>query len=327
MKKVYLDKEINENVLEGKKIAIIGYGSQGHAHALNLKESGFDVCVGLKASSKSVTAAKEAGLEVFEVAEAAKKADIVMMLVPDEVMPEIYENDVKNNLEKGNYLAFAHAFNIHYNQIVPPKDVNVFMVAPKSPGHMVRRQYQGGKGVPSLFAVYQDPSKTTEEIAKAYAKGIGSGRSGILETTFKEEVETDLFGEQVVLCGGVVELMRTGFEVLVEAGYSQEAAYFECVNEMKLIIDMIYEGGIMNMNNSISNTAEYGEYVVGPKIITKETKETMREVLTEIRNGSFAKDFILEQKANNPKINACRRNTEDHDIEKIGNQLRSLMKM
>ena len=327
MKKVYLDKDINEEVLEGKKIAVIGYGSQGHAHALNLKDSGFDVCVGLKETSKSVEKAKEEGLEVYDVATAAKKADVIMMLVPDEVMPEIYNNEVKDNLESGNYLAFAHAFNIHYNQIVPPKDVNVFMVAPKSPGHMVRRQYENGKGVPSLFAVYQDYNKDTEAVAKAYAKGIGTGRSGILETTFKEEVETDLFGEQVVLCGGVVELMKTGFEVLVEAGYSQEAAYFECVNEMKLIVDMIYEGGMMNMNNSISNTAEFGEYVVGKRIITKETKQTMRDVLDDIRNGDFAKEFILEEKANNPKINACRRNIEDHDVEKIGSQLRKLMKM
>ncbi|MDF9866725.1 ketol-acid reductoisomerase [Bacilli bacterium PM5-3] len=327
MKKVYLDKDINEKVLENKKIAIIGYGSQGHAHALNLKESGYDVCVGLKETSKSVEKAREAGLEVYDVATATKKADVVMMLVPDEVMPDIYNNHVKDNLVSGNYLAFAHAFNVHYNQIVPPSDVNVFMVAPKSPGHMVRRQYQNDKGVPSLFAVYQDYSNDTMQVAQAYAKGLGSGRSGILETTFKEEVETDLFGEQVVLCGGVVELMKTGFEVLVEAGYSQEAAYFECVNEMKLIIDMIYEGGFMNMNNSISNTAEFGEYVVGPKIITDETKQVMKDVLKEIKNGDFAKEFILEEKANNPKINAHRQNMKNHDIEKVGDQLRNLMKM
>ncbi|MDL2212170.1 ketol-acid reductoisomerase [Erysipelotrichaceae bacterium OttesenSCG-928-M19] len=327
MKKVYLDKDINEKVLKDKKIAIIGYGSQGHAHAQNLKDSGFEVCVGLNKESKSVTKAQANGLEVYDIATAAKQADIIMLLVPDEVMPEIYEKDIKDNLDAGNYLAFAHAFNVHYNQIVPPEDVNVFMVAPKSPGHMVRRQYENGKGVPALYAVYQDKSNNTELIAKAYAKGIGSGRSGILETTFKEEVETDLFGEQVVLCGGVVELMKSGFEVLVEAGYSQEAAYFECVNEMKLIIDMIYEGGIMNMNNSISNTAEFGEYVVGKKIITQDTKQVMREVLEDIKNGDFAKEFILEEKANNPKINAHRQNMKDHSIEKIGTQLRKLMTM
>lgn len=327
MKKVYTDNEINDDVLKNKKIAVIGYGSQGHAHALNLKESGYDVCVGLKEGSKSQAKAKDSSLEVCDVSSAVSKADVVMMLVPDEVMPEIYYNHVHDNLKEGDYLAFAHGFNIHYNQIVPPSNVNVFMVAPKSPGHMVRRQYENGKGVPALYAVYQDYSKNCEDLAKAYAKGIGSGRSGILETTFKEEVETDLFGEQVVLCGGVVELMKTGFEVLVEAGYSAEAAYFECVNEMKLIIDLIYENGIMNMNESISNTAEYGEYVVGPKIITKETKQVMKDVLNDIKNGEFAKDFILESKANNPKINAHRNNMRDHEIEKVGFELRKLMKM
>lgn len=327
MKKVYTNEEINEEVMKSKKIAIIGYGSQGHAHALNLKESGYDVVVGLKEGSKSKEKAEQNGLKVYDVATAATQADIIMMLVPDEVMPEIYYQHVHDNLKEGDYLAFAHAFNIHYNQIVPPTNVSVFMVAPKSPGHMVRRQYENGKGVPALYAVYQDYSNECEAIAKAYAKGIGSGRSGILETTFKEEVETDLFGEQVVLCGGAVELMKTGFEVLVEAGYSPEAAYFECVNEMKLIIDLIYEDGIMNMNGSISNTAEYGEYVVGPKIITKETKQVMKDVLKDIKNGDFAKDFILESKANNPKINACRNNMKDHEIEKVGNELRKLMKM
>lgn len=326
MKKVYVDSEINEEVLKGKKIAVIGYGSQGHAHSLNLKESGFDVCIGLASTSKSIAKAQADGLEVYDVATAAKKADIVMLLTPDEVMGDIYEESVKDNLEPGNYLAFAHGFNIHYNQIVAPEGVEVFMVAPKSPGHMVRRQYQSGFGVPGLFAALNEDEKT-REIAMAYAKAIGCGRSGILETTFQEEVETDLFGEQVVLCGGVVELMKVGFEVLTEAGYSPEAAYFECVNEMKLIVDMIYEGGVKNMDYSVSNTAEYGQYVVGPRIITDDTKQEMKKVLAEIKDGSFAKDFILEQKANNPKINACRKNMGDHEMEKVGAELRKLMKM
>ncbi|MEG0283303.1 MAG: ketol-acid reductoisomerase [Erysipelotrichales bacterium] len=326
MKKVYVDKEINEEVLKGKTIAIIGYGSQGHAHALNLKDSGFNVIVGLHDTSKSKEKAKSEGLDVFDVASATSKADIVMMLTPDEVMADVFNEHVKDNLVEGNYLAFGHGFNIHYNQIIAPNGVEVFMVAPKSPGHMVRRQYQQGFGTPGLVAVLND-NQDTKNVAMAYAKAIGCGRSGILETTFKEEVETDLFGEQVVLCGGVVELMKTGFEVLCEAGYSKEAAYFECVNEMKLIVDMIYEGGIKNMDFSVSNTAEYGQYAVGPRIIDSRTKEVMKEVLNEIKDGSFAKDFILENKANNPKIHANRKMMENHDIELVGENLRKLMKM
>lgn len=326
MKKVYLDQDVNVKVLEGKKIAVIGYGSQGHAHSLNLKDSGYDVCVGLQAGSKSIAKAQAEGLEVLDVAAAAKIADIVMMLVPDELMPEIYELHVKENLVAGNYLAVAHGFNIHYGQIQVNDGVGVFMVAPKSPGHMVRRQYQAGKGVPGLYAAYDD-CETTIDIAKAYAVAIGCGRSGILATTFQEEVETDLFGEQAVLCGGVVELMKVGFEVLTEAGYSKEAAYFECVNEMKLIIDMIYEGGVKNMDYSVSNTAEYGQYVVGPRLITEDTKKEMKKVLAEIQDGTFAKDFVLEHKANYPKLNANRKNWANHDMEKVGEELRKLMTM
>ncbi|WP_423363292.1 ketol-acid reductoisomerase [Mycoplasma sp. P36-A1] len=324
MKEVLLDKDINSEVLKGKRIAVIGYGSQGHAHSLNLKESGFDVVVGLKETSKSVKVAQENGLEVKSVANAVKDADIVMMLVPDEVLPELYENEIKDNLKNNATLAVAHGFNIHFKQLDIKQGMQVFMVAPKSPGHLVRRQYQNNKGVPSLYAATNEDPQTLE-LAKAYAKAIGSGRSGILHTTFQEEVETDLFGEQAVLCGGVVDLMLTGFEVLTEAGYSEEMAYFECMNEMKLIVDLIYEGGIQKMNESISNTAEYGEYVSGPRVITSETKKAMKEVLKDIQTGEFAKDFILENKANNVKLYACRNKTKNHPAEKVGAKLRSLM--
>ncbi|HZJ99796.1 MAG TPA: ketol-acid reductoisomerase [Tissierellaceae bacterium] len=325
MAKMYYDKDCNLEVLKAKRVAVVGYGSQGHAHALNLHESGVDIVVGLYEGSKSWKLAVDAGLEVMTVADATVKCDVIMIVVNDEKQVELYNKDIKDNLTAGKYLAFAHGFNIHYGQIVPPEDVNVFMIAPKGPGHTVRSQYLEGKGVPCLVTVYQDSSGDTMQVALAYAKGIGGARAGILETTFKEETETDLFGEQAVLCGGVTELMKVGFEVLVEAGYDPESAYFECVHEMKLIIDMINEGGLSYMRYSISDTAEYGDYSVGKRIITKETKDEMKKVLEEVQDGTFAKDWILENKANRPFLNAKRRTESDHPMEVVGKELRKMM--
>ncbi|RBP62057.1 ketol-acid reductoisomerase [Alkalibaculum bacchi] len=325
MAKMYYEQDCNLDYLKGKKVAIIGYGSQGHAHALNLKESGVDVVVGLYEGSKSKAKAEEAGLTVKTTFEAAKEADIIMMLVNDEKQPIIYNNDVLPNLTAGKSLMFAHGFNIHYKQIVPPADVNVFMIAPKGPGHIVRRQYEEGKGVPCLIAVFQDATGDAFNLGLAYAAGVGGARAGVLETTFKEETETDLFGEQAVLCGGVTELMKAGFETLVEAGYEPESAYFECVHEMKLIVDLIVEGGFEKMRHSISDTAEYGDYVTGRRIIGKESRAEMKKVLEEIQNGTFARNWLQENTVNRPYFNATRAIEKEHLVEKVGKKLRSMM--
>lgn len=311
--------------LMGKKITVVGYGSQGHAHALNLKDSGGDVTVALRKGSENWEKAREAGLKVAEVKEAVREADVVMMLVPDEVQPEVFREKVEPNLKEGAYLGFGHGFNIHYKKVIPGGDVNVFMVAPKGPGHMVRRTYTEGKGTPCLVAVHNDVSRDTREVAMAWAEGIGGRRAGILETTFKEETETDLFGEQAVLCGGVSELMRAGFETLVEAGYSPESAYFECVHEMKLIVDMVIEGGFTSMRNSISNTAEYGDYQVGKRIITDETKKEMKKVLTEIQNGEFAEKFCGEYANGMKELKSLRAEKSSHQMEVVGRELRKMM--
>jgi ketol-acid reductoisomerase len=325
MAKMFYENDCNLELLKGKTVAIIGYGSQGHAHALNLHESGVNVVVGLYEGSKSWKLAEEAGLKVAVAADAAKEADIIMILLPDEKQADIYKNSIAPNLEAGNSLVFAHGFNIHYGQIVPPADVNVFMVAPKGPGHTVRSQYQEGRGVPCLIAVYQDATGDAEAVGLAYAAGIGGARGGILETTFKEETETDLFGEQAVLCGGVSALIKAGFETLVEAGYQPESAYFECCHEMKLIVDLIAEGGLSYMRYSISDTAEFGDYSIGDRIITEETKKEMKKVLNEIQDGTFAKNWILENKANRPAFNSRRRIEADHQIEQVGKELRKMM--
>lgn len=325
MTKIYYDENANLELLKGRKVAVVGYGSQGHAHALNLQESGVDVRVGLYRGSKSKEVAEKAGLRVLETAEAVKEADIIMVLIPDEKQAEVYKKDIEPNLEKGNALAFAHGFNIHYGQIVPPEDVDVFMIAPKGPGHLVRSQYEEGKGVPALVAVYQDYSGKAKEYGLAYAKGIGGTRGGVLETTFKDETETDLFGEQAVLCGGLTELMKVGFETLVEAGYAPENAYFECVHEMKLIVDLIFEGGFKYMRYSISDTAEYGDYSVGRRIITDDTKKEMKKVLKEIQDGTFARNWLTENKVNRPQFNAMRKMEREHEVEKVGAKLRSMM--
>ncbi len=325
MAKMYYEKDCNLDVLKSKKVAVIGYGSQGHAHALNLKESGVDVVVGLYHGSKSWEKAEKEGLKVMTAADATSWADVVMILINDEKQVDLYENSVKDNLKPGKYLAFAHGFNIHYGQIVPTEDVNVFMVAPKGPGHTVRSQFQEGKGVPCLVTTYQDPSGDTMELALSYAAAIGGARAGVLETTFKEETETDLFGEQAVLCGGITELMKAGFEVLVEAGYDPESAYFECLHEMKLIVDMINQGGLSYMRYSVSDTAEYGDYSVGKRIITEDTKNEMRKVLNEVQDGTFAKNWILENKANRPYFMAKRKMEQEHPIEVVGRELRKMM--
>ena len=322
---VYYDADCNLQKLVGKKITVLGYGSQGHAHALNLKENGMDVTIGLRKDSKTWKVAEEAGFVVKETGEAVKDADVVMVLIPDEIQGDTYTNSIAPNLKKGAYLGFGHGFNIHFKKIQPREDVNVFMVAPKGPGHLVRRTFQEGSGVPCLIAVYQDPSGDAKDIALAWASGIGGGRSGILETTFKQETETDLFGEQAVLCGGITELIKTGFEVLTEAGYDPVNAYFECLHEMKLIVDLIYEGGLAKMRHSISNTAEYGDFLTGPKIVTADTKKAMKEVLADIQSGKFADEFLADSKAGQPFLKAHREEASKHQIEKVGQELRKLM--
>lgn len=323
--KTYYDSDADLDVLSGKTVAILGYGSQGHAHALNLKESGVDVVVGLRSNSSSVKEAKENGLKVLEPAEAAKAGDLVMILIPDQFQKEFYENEVKPNLEEGNALVFAHGFNIHFDQIVPPKNVDVFMVAPKGPGHLVRRVYTEGSGVPCLFAVYQDFSGKTKETALAYAKAIGGARAGVIETTFEEETETDLFGEQAVLCGGVSEMIKAGFDTLVDAGYQPEIAYFECLHELKLIVDLIYEGGIKGMYYSVSDTAEYGGLTRGTRVVDDSTRERFKQILAEVRDGTFANEWIEENKKGTPVLNDLRKQLDEHKIENVGKDLRSMM--
>jgi ketol-acid reductoisomerase len=325
MAKLYYDLDANWDVIQDKKIAVIGYGSQGHAHALNMHDYGLDVTVGLYEGSKSWEKAQSEGLKVAVVSDAVAGADVVMILIPDEKQGQVYRDYIEPNLKAGAALVFAHGFSIHFNQIVPPANVDVFMVAPKGPGHLVRREYQNGKGVPCLMAVHQNYTGNAQELALAYARGIGGTRAGVLPTTFKEETETDLFGEQAVLCGGVTELIKAGFETLVEAGYQPESAYFECMHEMKLIVDLLYEGGLANMRYSISDTAEFGDYQIGKRIITDATRAEMKKVLNEIQTGEFAKQWILENQANRPAFNAVRRREADHAIEKVGKELRAMM--
>jgi ketol-acid reductoisomerase len=324
MAKIYYQEDCNLSLLEGKTIAVIGYGSQGHAHALNAKESGCRVIIGLYEGSKSWNRAKEQGFDVYTASEAAARADIIMVLINDEKQARMYKESIEPNLEAGNMLMFAHGFAIHFGQIVAPKDVDVAMIAPKGPGHTVRSQYQEGKGVPCLVAVHQDATGKAKEKALAYALAIGGARAGVLETTFREETETDLFGEQAVLCGGVCALMQAGFETLVEAGYEPESAYFECIHEMKLIVDLIFQSGFAGMRYSISNTAEYGDYITGPKIITEDTKKAMKKVLTDIQDGTFAKNWLLENEVNSPNFNAMRRRAAQHPSEVVGKELRKL---
>ena len=323
--KVFYDKDADLSLIKGKQVTIIGYGSQGHAHALNLNDSGVKVTVGLRKGGASWNKAANAGLNVKEVAEAVKGADVVMMLLPDEQIAEVYKNEVEPNIKAGAALAFAHGFNVHYGQVIPRADVDVIMVAPKAPGHTVRGTYAQGGGVPHLIAVYQDKSGSARDVALSYATANGGGRAGIIETNFREETETDLFGEQAVLCGGAVELIKAGFETLVEAGYAPEMAYFECLHELKLIVDLIYEGGIANMNYSISNNAEYGEYVTGPRVVTEDTKNAMRQCLKDIQTGEYAKSFILENKAGAPTLISRRRLNAEHQIEQVGGKLRAMM--
>ena len=323
--KVFYDKDTDLKLIKSKKVAIIGYGSQGHAHALNLKDSGVDVTVGVRVGGPSDGKARAAGLKVASVADAVKGADFVMILMPDEHIAAAYNADIEPNLKEGAVLAFAHGFNVHYGQVQPRADLDVVMVAPKAPGHTVRGTYAAGGGVPMLIAVHQDKSGAARDLALSYAAAIGGGRAGIIETNFREETETDLFGEQAVLCGGVVELIKAGFETLTEAGYAPEMAYFECLHELKLIVDLIYEGGIANMNYSISNNAEYGEYVTGPRVITAETKAEMARVLKDIQTGEYAKSFILETRAGGPVLESRRRLNAEHPIEVVGEQLRALM--
>ncbi|OVZ57941.1 ketol-acid reductoisomerase [Pigmentiphaga sp. NML080357] len=323
--KVFYDKDCDLSLIKGKTVAIIGYGSQGHAHAQNLNDSGVKVVVGLRKGGASWDKAANAGLTVKEVNEAVKEADVVMILLPDENIAKVYAENVGPNMKKGAVLAFAHGFNVHYGAVVPREDVDVIMVAPKAPGHTVRSTYTQGGGVPHLVAVYQDKSGAARDIALSYAMANGGGRAGIIETNFREETETDLFGEQAVLCGGTVELIKAGFETLVEAGYAPEMAYFECLHELKLIVDLIYEGGIANMNYSISNNAEYGEYVTGPRIVTEDTKNAMRAVLKDIQTGEYAKSFLLENMAGAPTLKSRRRLTAEHEIEQVGGKLREMM--
>ncbi len=325
MAEIFYDKNIDMSILERKKFAIIGYGSQGHAHAQNLRESGMDVIVGELEGSKPWDKAKERGFDVVSASEASKQADVIMILVPDQIQPKIFYEYIEPNLEEGNILCFAHGFNIHFNQIVPQENIDVIMIAPKGPGHIVRRMYKEKSGVPAIIAVKQDFSGKAKQYALAYAKALGAGRVGIITTTFKEETETDLFGEQAVLCGGTTELIRAGFDTLVEAGYQPEIAYFEVLSELKLIVDLVYEGGISRMRDSISDTAEYGDMVIGKKIITQQTRENMKQILKDIQTGKFAKDWILENKAGRPVYNAIKRKEEEHPVEKVGKKLRKMM--
>ncbi|WP_281646342.1 ketol-acid reductoisomerase [Parendozoicomonas sp. Alg238-R29] len=322
---VYYDKDCDLSIIQGKKVAIIGYGSQGHAHANNLKDSGVDVTVGLRSGSASVAKAEASGLKVKDVADAVSEADVVMILTPDEFQSQLYKAEIEPNLKQGATLAFAHGFAIHYNQVVPRADLDVVMIAPKAPGHTVRSEFVKGGGIPDLIAIFQDVSGKAKDLCLSYASGVGGGRSGIIETTFKDETETDLFGEQAVLCGGAVELVKAGFETLTEAGYAPEMAYFECLHELKLIVDLMYEGGIANMNYSISNNAEYGEYVTGPEVINDESRQAMRNALKRIQNGEYAKMFITEGAMNYPSMTAYRRNNAAHPIEQVGSRLREMM--
>ena len=322
---VYYDKDCDLSIIQSKKVAIIGYGSQGHAHACNLKDSGVDVVVGLRPGSATVKKAEAHGLKVTDVPSAVASADLVMILTPDEFQSRLYKEEIEPNIKKGAALAFAHGFAIHYNQVVPREDLDVIMVAPKAPGHTVRSEFVKGGGIPDLIAIYQDASGKAKDLALSYASGVGGGRTGIIETTFKDETETDLFGEQAVLCGGCVELVKAGFETLVEAGYEPEMAYFECLHELKLIVDLMYEGGIANMNYSISNNAEYGEYVTGPRVINDESRKAMRQALKDIQDGEYAKKFIMEGATNYSSMTAYRRNNAAHPIEQVGAKLRAMM--
>ncbi|MTW84529.1 ketol-acid reductoisomerase [Virgibacillus dakarensis] len=324
MAKVLYEKDIQKEVLQGKKIAVVGYGSQGHAHALNLRDSGYDVVIGLR-PGKSQAKAEEDGFTVYSVGEAVNQADVVMVLLPDELQPAVYHESIKDNLKPGSAIAFAHGFNIHFTQVVPPANVDVFLVAPKGPGHLVRRTYEEGAGVPALYGVFQDVTGNAKQLSLAYADGIGAARAGILETSFQEETETDLFGEQAVLCGGLTHLIKAGFETLVEAGYQPEVAYFECLHEMKLIVDLIYEGGLENMRYSISDTAQWGDFTSGPRVVNDETKARMKEILADVQSGEFAKGWILENQANRPKFNATNKKENQLLIEKVGRELRDLM--
>jgi ketol-acid reductoisomerase len=324
MAKVYYENEISKEVLQNKKIAVVGYGSQGHAHALNLKDSGYDVVIGIR-EGKSFDQAVKDGFDVYPVSEAVRLSDVVMVLLPDERQPEVYKNEILPELTAGNALVFAHGFNVHYHQVVPPENVDVFLVAPKGPGHLVRRTYEAGEGVPALFAVYQDATGTARETALAYAEGIGAARAGVLETSFQEETETDLFGEQAVLCGGLTSLVKAGFETLTEAGYQPEVAYFECLHELKLIVDLMYEGGLEGMRHSISDTAQWGDFQSGPRVINGAVKDSMREVLKEVQNGEFAKNWILENQANRPVFHVVNDKERNHPIEKVGRELREMM--
>lgn len=325
MAKIFYQQDCNLSLLEGKTVAVIGYGSQGHAHAKNMKDSNVNVIIGLYEGSKSWAKAEKEGFKVYTAEDAAKLADVIMILINDEKQAKMYKDSIEPNLKPGNMLMFAHGFAIHFGQIIPPKDVDVVMIAPKGPGHTVRSQYQEGKGVPCLIAVHQDATGKAHDMGLAYALAIGGARAGVLQTTFREETETDLFGEQAVLCGGVTALMKCGFEVLVEAGYEPESAYFECIHEMKLIVDLINESGFAGMRYSISNTAEYGDYITGPKIITEDTKNAMRQVLKDIQEGVFARNWLLENQVGCPNFNAKRRNEANHQLEKVGEELRSLM--
>jgi len=323
--KVFSEADADLTHLKGKKVAVIGYGSQGHAHANNLRDSGIDVIVGLRRDGGSWAKAEQAGLTVMETADAAKAAQVIMLVVPDELAAELYESDIAPGLADGDYLAVAHGFNIHFKKIVPPAGVNVFMVAPKGPGHLVRSEFQKGRGVPCLLAIHQDPSGNTKDIGLAYAHAIGGTRAGVIETSFREETETDLFGEQAVLCGGLTELIRAGYETLVDAGYSPEMAYFECLHEVKLIVDLIYEGGISNMRYSVSNTAEYGDMTRGKRVVGQETRDAMKQVLSEIQSGKFADEWLTEYKCGSPHFNELRKEGANHPIEEVGERLRSLM--
>ncbi|HET8734464.1 MAG TPA: ketol-acid reductoisomerase [Anaeromyxobacteraceae bacterium] len=325
MATIYYDKDANLDLLKKRKVAIIGYGSQGHAHALNLRDSGVDVRVGLATGSRSKAKAEGAGLRVLSVAEASKEADVIMVLIPDQTQKKVYDEEIAPNLSKGKALLFAHGFNIHFGQVRPSAEVDVLMIAPKGPGHMVRRQYQDGRGIPGLIAVHQDATGQAKAIGLAYGRGIGCTRAGVLETTFKEETETDLFGEQAVLCGGAAALVKCGFEVLTEAGYQPESAYFECLHELKLIVDLMYEGGLAWMRHSISDTAEYGDYTRGPRVVNAQTKDEMRMILREIQTGQFAKEFIIENQVGRPVFDKYREAEAAHPIEEVGKRLRDMM--